>query len=96
MQFVQERIEKTEDKTDYLRLLEVFNDFKSWYTENHPSYAKEKIGKGTFKSEMNKRLEVIGANSRWIGYKFIIDTDEEGTDVNQSATEEEADTFNLD
>ncbi len=96
MQFIQERIEKTEDKKDFIRLQEAFSDFKSWYIENHPSYAKEKIGKGTFKVEMNKRLEPVDKNSRWCGYKFIVDADEDVEVSQNDLTEDEHATFELD
>lgn len=89
MQFVSEKVRKvdaasgagaTSATQKFIRLTELYNEFKNWYIENHPSYAKEKIGKGQFKKEMNKRISQIGDDGKWHGYEMIDEVKDETRD----------------
>lgn len=93
LQFIKERIEKVEDEKEaegaYIRLTDMYTEFKEWYVMNHPSYSKDKIGKAAMKNELNKRLGVIrnegdiygfGKQSRWWGYKMYQDEEAEVED----------------
>ena len=59
----------------------MFINFKDWYRENHPSYARNMPGNNAIK-EINKRLGVIndennlygyGKQNRWWGFSWIDD-----------------------
>lgn len=89
LEFIKERIERENDEKlvteSFIRLSDMYNEFKEWYRENHPSYAKNMIGKATVKKELNRRLGVIrdedkdkygfGKLSRWWGYRLIQEDD---------------------
>lgn len=82
-----EEKEKSEEiaKKTNIRLADAFSEFKDWYSDNYPSYTKDKIGKTKLKHELNSRLGVIhpetpqiygfGRLNRWWGYRFIPDDD---------------------
>jgi len=88
-QFIRDRIEREDDEElapkTFIKLQDVYSEFKDWYADNYPSYTREKIGKNTLKHELNRRLGVIrnpdtefhgfGKMSRWWGYRFIPDDD---------------------
>lgn len=95
-QFIQDRIEKISRKKlkkneklrqqAYLRLADVYSEFKDWYRDNYPGY--KTIGKNIMKKELTKRLGTIknrktdyhgfGKLSRWWGYQFNQEDDEDG------------------
>ena len=84
-QFIADRIERIEDETlakaEGIKIADAFSEFKEWYSDNFPSYNKDKIGKNVMKNELSKRLGTIkdpktdfygfGKMSKWWGYKFI-------------------------
>jgi len=90
LEFIKDRIERENDeeeaKKTYIRLADMYTEFKDWYRENHPSYARNMIGKATMKNELNRRLGVIrnektefhgfGKLSRWWGYRMIQEEDQ--------------------
>jgi P4 family phage/plasmid primase-like protien len=95
MQFINDHIERVENPEEaskaFIRLADVYSEFKEWYKLNHPSYAREMIGKNTMKNELNKKLGHIknidkkpkendcwgfGFGNRWYGYKMIEDEDD--------------------
>lgn len=67
---------KKKEKTEipHIRLVEAYTEFKAWFVSNYPGF-KEKIGKSAFKTEMNKRLGMIGKKNSWWGWKFTLDED---------------------
>lgn len=90
LQFIDERLEKVGKKIapkTYVKLAEVFDEFKEWYRDNFPSFSKEKIGKNTMKIELNKRIGMardsekelygFGKMNRWWGYRFKQEEDVE-------------------
>ena len=93
IQFVNDRIEKIDNKDEarksFIRMQEVYSEFKEWYRLNYPSYnnGKDRVGCATLKAELNKRLGVIqdeevdiygfGKQSRWWGFR-ITEGDDEG------------------
>lgn len=90
MQFNNERIEKVEieekKNVPHIKLDYLYKEFNNWYIENYPSFAKEKIGKGTFKREMSKLLGLTDDKSRWNGYKLKIEQIDESNDVGEVET----------
>lgn len=94
MQFVNDKIQKIDNKKKYISATEVYTEFKSWYLENHPSYAKEKIGKNAFISELSKRLHTKVEKSRWYGFELITDVTESELEA-PSAIEDEVSSFEL-
>ena len=94
IQFVNDRIEKIDNKDEakksFIRVQEVYGEFKEWYRLNYPSYnnGKDRVGCSTLKTELNKRLGVIqdeevdiygfGKQSRWWGYRIAESDDDDG------------------
>ena len=72
LQYVKSRIIKTDNENDYIKLTDMYNDFKIWFNENYPTYSKDRISKQTMRSEMCKRLGGMGKQSRWRKCKLII------------------------
>lgn len=85
-QFIDSKLEKTEDLEEFIRMNDMFSEFKEWYKENHSSYRKEPISKHKMKKEMLKRLGEVNQESqrkedkyglgklgRWWGYKIVDD-----------------------
>lgn len=91
LRFIADRLEREVDeekiKTTYIKHVELYSEFKEWYSDEYPSYARERIGKSKLKAEMSKRMGVIhneetdqygfGKLSRWWGWKFIQEDDGE-------------------
>lgn len=87
LQFIQDRIEHisypkdTPDKEkEFLRLPDLYAEFMSWYSENHSSYAKEKINKISLMHEYNKRFTGASKQGRthgWYGYRIVADEPED-------------------
>lgn len=89
LEFIKERVERVNDeelaKNTYISLNDMYIEFKDWYRENHPSYAKNMIGKSTMKNELTRRLGNIhdetkdlygfGKMSRWWGFKMVQEED---------------------
>ena len=83
LQFVQEKIEKVEyakgtadEEKVFLKLNTLHEEFTTWYSENHSSYAREKYNKITLEHEFNKRLGAAVTVKRykgWYGYKIAED-----------------------
>lgn len=85
-QFINECIVEEKDmekaKGMYIRLADLYNEFKDWYIDNYPGFSRDKIGRNAVKNEINKRLdkyitdpkkELVGFDkkmSRWYGYRF--------------------------
>lgn len=90
LEFIRDRVERVDDIEEAakanIRLSDMYAEFKDWYRENHPSYAKAMIGKSTLKNEINRRLGVIsdpakdthgfGKLSRWWGFRMVQDEDQ--------------------
>ena len=83
LEFIRDCVEIVDDKekakTSFIRLADMYAEFKDWYKENHPSYSKNMVGKNIMKKQLNRRLGVIkedtdiygfGTSSRWWGYKI--------------------------
>jgi len=83
-QFIESKIEKTDDLENFVRMNDMFAEFKSWYQENHPSYRREPISKPKMKKELIERLGEVNIESdrtedkygfgklgRWWGYKLF-------------------------
>lgn len=64
------------DTVPYVKLSEAFDNFKEWYSENYPSYTKDRIGKNKFKLECIKKLGPLGPKSAWYGYMIKADEEE--------------------
>lgn len=78
MQFTFDRLKKTGNPEDKIHNKEVYEEFKEWYAENHPSYSKCNIGARAFNAEMTKGLlGQIGAKGNWCGFAFKDDDDGE-------------------
>ena len=58
-------------------MADVYSVFSEWYRINHPSYAKDKIGRNTLKSELIKVMGPIGKNSKWFGWQSADEEDDE-------------------
>lgn len=93
LQFINDRLEKNEpDEAEgaegakvqegYIKLMDVYSEFKEFYKENYPSY-RDIPGKEKMKRELSKKAKLgpIGAKSRWVGYKFIEEEDSEEEDM---------------
>jgi P4 family phage/plasmid primase-like protien len=76
-QFINDKLEITKEKTDFLRLMDVYSEFKSWYEESYPSYAKEKISKPVMKSELERRIGAVNSQNRWLCLKFKRDDEDD-------------------
>ena len=90
LEFIRDKIEKEMDEEKvidtFIRLSDMYMEFKNWYIENHPSYAKNMIGKTTMKNELTRRLGIIkdekkdrygfGRLSRWWGYRILQEEDQ--------------------
>ena len=77
MQFILERIEEDDNEEAYIKLGDVYQLFKEWYKENHPSYNKG-VGRMTLKLELIKRLGTEPDDKgRWYGYRLTCDNDDD-------------------
>jgi len=81
-QFIKKHIEQSDEKGENVLVTESYKLFRSWYRQNHPSYAKDKnsqIDTYTFIRQISKRLGKVtlrGRTEMWEGYK-IIDCDDD-------------------
>ena len=72
----------------FLTLTEIYEEFVSWFHENHQSYARgSKTNKIALKHELTKKLGPIekkGVSPGWFGYQIIneVETDERQTQLN--------------
>ncbi len=81
LQFIQEKIEMVEYPADtpeesrsFLKLINLHEEFSTWYQDNHSSYAKEKFNKLTLEHEFNKRFGASTKKNKlvgWYGYKIV-------------------------
>lgn len=80
LQFIEDKIEKVTDpeeaKKSFIKLSEMYNEFKDWFSEEYSSYKTQKIGKSAMKRELSKRIGPLGEKSRWWGYKLIQEEDD--------------------
>lgn len=94
-QFIAEYIEKVEDVEEarkaYIPEGEMYNNFKNWYNENHPSYSRSSINKTKMKYALEIRLGIKKSedqlygytekpSKRFCGYRIIM-TEEDFNDV---------------
>lgn len=96
LEFLKEKVETIDEedleksKENFISLTEMYTEFKAWYIENYPSYKKDMVNKMKVRDEINKKLGVIktdkhkygfGKKSRYYGYRFIQDENDESEDV---------------
>lgn len=84
--------EKRDAKKAFITSSALYSEFKDWYRENHPSYARDMIGCSAMKKEMvkimgqikdpEKDIYGLGDRNRFWGYEILYD--EDGADDVQS------------
>lgn len=96
MQFTSEKVKKCDDESKCIKLTELYAEFKNWYIENYPSYAKDKIGKGQFRNEMIKRIGPVGDDKKWHGYMLVNEVEDEEQENQEDESEgQENDEFQI-
>jgi phage/plasmid-associated DNA primase len=71
--FMKERVEKTKDKSDFIKFTELADDFIDWYNDAFPQ-AREKFSKPSFETEISKKMgnpQKKGNCKGWYGYRLL-------------------------